>query len=65
MAVFRVTMRDERIEVVDQADAYAQEGPMTTFFALGEGRQAVDCWSTRQASFRTADISAIRRGQGT
>ena len=43
------------------AGAYQQEGPMTTFFRLEGDRQVVDCWSTRMASFRTADIVIIRR----
>lgn len=62
MATYDVTMRDERIEVV-AADAYAQEGPMTTFFELGEGRDVVDCWARRVASIRTADILLIRRSE--
>lgn len=42
------------------ADAYQQEGPMTTFFRLDNQRRVIDCWSTRVASFRTADIVAVR-----
>ena len=60
MTTYDITMRDQTVEVVD-ADAYEQEGPMTTFFEVGEGRGVVDCWSTRVASIRTADISLIRR----
>lgn len=60
MATFDITMRDHDAESVD-ADAYQQEGPMTTFFDLGPGRDVVDCWSARVASFRTADIMAVRR----
>ena len=47
-------------EVVTGADAYQQEGPLTTFFRTSPGRQVIDCWSTRLASFRTADIRRIR-----
>jgi len=47
---------------VDGADAYQQEGPMTTFFAFQENRRVIDSWSVRLASYRTADITAIRRG---
>jgi hypothetical protein len=47
------------VEVVD-ADAYQQEGPLTTFFRTAPGRQVVDCWSQRLASFRTTDVRAIR-----
>jgi hypothetical protein len=55
-----VTLVDESIEVVDDADAYQQEGPLTTFFRTSPGRTVVDCWSTRLASFRTADVRKIR-----
>lgn len=60
MSTYDITMRDQSVEVVD-ADAYEQEGPMTTFFEVAEGRGVVDCWSTRVASIRTADILVIRR----
>src|SRR5262245_27263636 len=61
MPTFEVTLRDHSIEVVDGADAYQQEGPMTTFFRRGDGRDVIDSWSTRVASFRTADLLAVRR----
>lgn len=60
MARYDVTLRDESIEPID-ADAYEHEGPMTTFFELGPGREVVDCWSRRVASIRTAEIVMIRR----
>jgi hypothetical protein len=47
-------------EVVAGADAYLLEGPFTTFFQTAPGRGVVDSWSVRLASFRTADITAIR-----
>ena len=56
---FDVTLRDRTIESFE-ADAYQQEGPMTTFFRLGEGREVVDCWAGRVASVRTADIVLVR-----
>jgi hypothetical protein len=59
--MFEVTLRDRTRELIDGADAYRQEGQMTTFFRKGEGRQVVDCWSTRIASFRTSEILIIRR----
>jgi hypothetical protein len=75
MPTFAVTLTDRTVEVIDGADAYQQEGQMTTFFSNGSGRQVVDCWSTRVASFRTTDVVIIRRleraavttsrGQGT
>ncbi len=61
MAQFEVTLRDRTVESVTDADAYQQEGPMTTFFRT-EGRATVDSWSTRVASIRTADVLLIRRG---
>ncbi|MCZ7629574.1 MAG: hypothetical protein M5U19_11200 [Microthrixaceae bacterium] len=38
----------------------SREQSMTTFFRT-EGRQTVDCWSVRMASFRTDHILAVRR----
>jgi hypothetical protein len=58
---FEVMLRDRSVETVDGADAYQQEGPMTTFFRRGQGREVIDSWSTRIASFRTADLIAVRR----
>jgi hypothetical protein len=34
---------------------------MTTFFRRGDGRDVIDSWSTRMASFRTADLMVVRR----
>jgi hypothetical protein len=67
MASFLVTLSPPRqsdeplIEAVEHADAYQQEGPMTTFFSTRDDRGVIDSWSRRQASFRTADIVAVRR----
>jgi hypothetical protein len=57
---FDVTLSDGASEVVCGADAYQPEQAMTTFFSTG-GRQRIDCWSVRMASFRTDQIVAIRR----
>ena len=57
---FLVTLRDGAEERVEGADAYQQEQSMTTFFRT-EGRQTVDCWAVRMASFRTDHILAVRR----
>ncbi len=57
---FTVTLRDGIEERVVGADAYQQEQSMTTFFRT-EGRQTVDCWAVRMASFRTDNILAVRR----
>jgi hypothetical protein len=61
MPTFEVMLQDRTVELVDGADAYQQEGPMTTFFRRGTGRDVVDSWSTRVASFRTADLLVVRR----
>src|SRR5205814_5256987 len=59
--MFEVTLRDRTREFNEGADAYRQEGQMTTFFRNANGHEVVDCWSTRIASFRTAEILIIRR----
>lgn len=64
MATFHVTLTDQTIIEIDDADAYQQEGPLTTFFRLDDGRRVIDSWSMRLASFRTVDIVAVRRHQG-
>jgi len=60
MPSYDVTLDDRSIERIHEADAYQQEGPLTTFFRTRDGRGVVDSWSTRLASFRTAGIVAIR-----
>lgn len=57
---YEVTSSDGTVDVVRGADSYCQEGPLTTFFATGPGRAVVDSWSTRLASYRTADIARVR-----
>ena len=54
-------LQDRQIERVEDADAFAQEGQMTSFFRLGPGRHTVDAWSTRVASVRTNAILLVRR----
>ncbi|MGH9185948.1 MAG: hypothetical protein ACRD0U_09070 [Acidimicrobiales bacterium] len=58
---FEVTLRDHTVEVIEAATAYQQEGPMTTFFQHGSGRQTLDAWATRIASVRTSEVLVIRR----
>ncbi|MFN0026781.1 MAG: hypothetical protein ACKV2O_06285 [Acidimicrobiales bacterium] len=58
---FAVTLSTGETVTVEGVDAYQPEGPLTTFFATGSSRQTIDSWSTRLASFRTADIMSIRR----
>ena len=61
MCRYLVTLKDRSTEQIDDADAYQQEGQMTTFFRTGSGRHVVDTWSTRVASFRTSEVLVIRR----
>jgi hypothetical protein len=61
MPTFEVMLQDRSVELVDGADAYQQEGPMTTFFRRAEGRDVIDSWSVRVASFRTVDLLVVRR----
>jgi hypothetical protein len=61
VATYEVRLKDRTVEEIEGADAYQQEGQMTTFFATRAGRQVVDCWSTRLASFRTSEVVIIRR----
>ncbi len=61
MSTYQITLKDRSLEHIDDADAYQQEGPMTTFFQTASGRDVVDTWSTRVASFRTSEVVAIRR----
>ena len=61
MCRYLVTLKDRSTEAIDDADAYQQEGQMTTFFRRDGGRSVVDSWATRIASFRTSEILIIRR----
>lgn len=61
MARFDVMWRDGTTHTVVDADAYQQEGPMTTFFRTDGPGGRVDSWSTRMASVRTAEILVIHR----
>ena len=57
---YEVTLKPDVTELVEGADAYVQEGPLTTFFQGRDGRAVLDCWARRLASFRTADIVSVR-----
>jgi hypothetical protein len=61
MATYEITLKDRTIEAVEAADAYRQEGQMTTFFATHDHRHVVDFSSERVASFRTSEVIIIRR----
>ena len=47
-------------ELIDGADTYEQEGPLTTFFQVAPDRRVIDCWSVRLMSIRTSDIASKR-----
>jgi hypothetical protein len=57
---YEIELKDGGVEVVEDADAYAQEGVLTTFFQSRDGRAVLDSWAKRLASYRTADITRIR-----
>ena len=42
-------------------ELYGDAGPNVIIGGPGDGRDVVDCWSTRVASVRTADILIVRR----
>jgi hypothetical protein len=58
---FEVTLLDNTVELVERADSYQQEGPMTTFFASDDRHTSLNAWSVKVASFRTDRVLKIRR----
>lgn len=56
-----ITLSNDRVERVEEANGYQAEGPLTTFFSNDSSRNVLDSWSTRYASYRTTEIIAIRR----
>ena len=61
MATYCIRLIDEVVSLVEGADAYCLEGPLTTFFETRNGSAVIDSWSERLASFRTASISSVQR----
>lgn len=59
--VFEITLTDGSVEWVAGAESWQQEGPMTTFFATDDGRDRLDAWSVKLASYRTERLLRIRR----
>jgi hypothetical protein len=59
--MFEVTLLNDCVELVDGADSFQQEGPLTTFFASGGRHRGLDAWSLKLASFRTDRIVKIVR----
>ena len=58
---FEVRFEDETTTQVLDADAYEQEGPLTTFFDRNGGGGLTSAFALRVASFRTSRIVEIRR----
>ena len=58
---FVVHFEDETTTVVDDADSYEQEGPLTTFFDRNGGGRLASSFAVRVASFRTSKIVEVRR----
>lgn len=61
MATFCLTLDDDTTVYVRDADAYSQEGPLTTFFKTRNATPVIDSWSERLASFRTASMLRVQR----
>ena len=59
---FVVHFEDETMTIVDDADSYEQEGPLTTFFDRNGGGRLASAFAVRVASFRTSRIVEVRRG---
>ena len=60
MTGYEITLANGVVEHVEGADAYAQEGPLTTFFDTA-GRDVIDAWASRVMSLRTTEIVMVRR----
>ena len=56
-----IVLADGEVVEIRGANAYVQEGPLTTFFHSGRSRAAIDSWAERVASFNTAEIRRITR----
>ena len=56
-----IVLADGEVVEILGANAYVQEGPLTTFFHSGRSRAAIDSWAERVASFKTTDIRRIVR----
>ena len=58
---FSVRFDDDTTTLVHGADAYEQEGPLTTFFDRNGAGRLASAFAVRVASFRTNRIVEIRR----
>jgi len=61
---FLVRFDDDSTTLVTDADAYEQEGPLTTFFDRNGGGRLASAFAVRVASFRTNRIVEVRRASG-
>jgi hypothetical protein len=61
VAQFAIQLSKGETITIAEADTYQFEGPLITFFSTGSSRQVIDSWSTRVASYRTADVVSIER----
>jgi hypothetical protein len=61
MTIFEILFTSGETLRLEGADGYQPEGVMTTFFASGSSRSTIDSWSTRIASYRTADVVSVVR----
>ena len=59
--MFEIEITDGSVEVVETADSYVLEGPLTTFFVCDGRSGKLSAFSTRVASFRTERIVSVRR----
>ena len=57
---FLVRFDDDTTTMVQGADAYEQEGPLTTFFDRNGAGRLASAFAERLASFRTSRIVEIR-----
>jgi hypothetical protein len=62
---FDIHFEDDSCTQVFDADAYEQEGPLTTFFERNGGGGLGSAFALRVASFRTSRIVEIRRAERT
>jgi len=58
---FEITLNDQNKETIPEADGYELEGPLTTFFMSDGHTQRLSSWSTRLASYKTDQITSIKR----
>jgi hypothetical protein len=56
-----IVLADGEVVEILGANAYVQEGPLTTFFHSGRSRASIDSWAERVASFKTTEIRRIIR----